>query len=149
MNFAETLRAWWRWLTTTRYTRALEEEVERLRAENRALTNSLLGTAGIPPIDFSEGAKSRSFGMPEIPRVRRRSWHQIQALNEIAQARRARPGGQQAPLSSTGVGGQAAPATPARSDSYNTDRPDGVSGDRPGRRGDSESGRKPNGRPFA
>ena len=75
--------------------RALEEEIERLRAENRALVNSLLGTAGIPPLDFADGAKK----LPEIPRVRRRSWHQIQAVNEIAQARRAQ---------------QAAEATPAR-----------------------------------
>ena len=37
-------------LTTTRYTRTLEREVARLRAENRALLNSILGIAGIPPI---------------------------------------------------------------------------------------------------
>ena len=34
----------------TRYTRSLEDEVARLRAENRALVNSILGVAGIPPI---------------------------------------------------------------------------------------------------
>jgi hypothetical protein len=34
----------------TRYTRALEEEILRLRAENRALVNSILGVAGIPPM---------------------------------------------------------------------------------------------------
>jgi len=126
------LREFCHWLLTTRYTRALEEEVARLRAENRALTNSLLGTAGIPPIDFSEDA--RRGGLPEIPRVRRRSWHQIQALNEIAQARRAQ---QQARIGPARIG-QAAPATSARPDSYNTDRPAW-----------SESGRKPNGGPFA
>ena len=32
------------------YTRRLEEEVARLRAENRALVNSILGVAGIPPM---------------------------------------------------------------------------------------------------
>ncbi len=32
------------------YTRALEEEVARLRAENWALVNSILGVAGIPPV---------------------------------------------------------------------------------------------------
>ena len=31
---------------------SLEGEVERLRAENRALTNSLLGTAGFPPVEL-------------------------------------------------------------------------------------------------
>lgn len=34
----------------TRYTRALEDEVARLRAENHALVNSILGVAGIPPM---------------------------------------------------------------------------------------------------
>lgn len=40
----------WRRITATRYTRALEAEVTRLRAENRALLNSILGIAGVPPI---------------------------------------------------------------------------------------------------
>lgn len=39
-----------RFRVRTRYTRALEEEVARLRAENRALVNSILGVAGIPPM---------------------------------------------------------------------------------------------------
>src|SRR3989442_13510335 len=57
-----------------RYVRALEEEVSRLRAENRALTNSLLGTAGFPPVEFPEAAK------PQPPaRLRKRSSHQLQA----------------------------------------------------------------------
>ncbi len=34
----------------SRYVRSLEQEVERLRGENRALVNSLLRTAGFPPI---------------------------------------------------------------------------------------------------
>lgn len=69
----DTLRKLWRTLTTTRYTRLLEEEVARLRAENRAMMNSLLGTAGIPPVDFPAPQ------VKEIPRLRRRSWPQIQA----------------------------------------------------------------------
>src|ERR1700689_2483338 len=40
----------WRKITATRYTRALEAEVARLLAENRALLNSVLGIAGVPPI---------------------------------------------------------------------------------------------------
>jgi hypothetical protein len=40
----------WRRISATRYTRALEAEVARLRAENRALLNSILGIAGVPPI---------------------------------------------------------------------------------------------------
>jgi hypothetical protein len=38
----------WRRISATRYTRALEAEVARLRAENRALLNSILGIAGVP-----------------------------------------------------------------------------------------------------
>src|SRR5277367_2537641 len=47
----------WRRITSTRYTRALQceltqqrAEIDRLRAENRALLNSILGIAAIPPI---------------------------------------------------------------------------------------------------
>jgi hypothetical protein len=54
-------------------------ETERLRAENRALTNSLLGTAGFPPVEYPEAAKPQP-----IPRLRKRSWHQIQAWREHA-----------------------------------------------------------------
>jgi hypothetical protein len=61
------------------YVRMLEEEVARLRAENRALTNSLLGTAGFPPVEYPEPAKPPATGGP---RLRKRSWHQIQAWRE-------------------------------------------------------------------
>ena len=51
----------WRRVTVTRYARGLEEEatrqraeIARLRAENRALLNSILGIAGIPPIVVAE-----------------------------------------------------------------------------------------------
>ena len=67
-----------------RYVRLLEEEVarqraeiERLRVENRALMNSLLGTAGFPPVEFPEAPKPQP-----LPRLRKRSWHQIQAWRE-------------------------------------------------------------------
>jgi hypothetical protein len=65
-----------------RYVALLEDEVARLRAENRALTNSLLGTAGFPPVDYPEAPKPQS-----LPRLRRRSWHQIQAWRETEAAR--------------------------------------------------------------
>ena len=59
----------WRRLTTTRYTAWLEDEVERLRAENRGMLNSLLTRAGVQPIDIP----------PPTPRVgRRMSRNQIQ-----------------------------------------------------------------------
>ncbi len=40
----------WERVTARRYTRMLEAEIERLRAENRALVNSIIGIAGIPPL---------------------------------------------------------------------------------------------------
>lgn len=61
----------------TKYVSLLEEEVARLRAENRALTNSLLGTAGFPPVEYPEPVKPQT-----LPRLRKRSWHQIQAWRE-------------------------------------------------------------------
>ncbi len=60
-----------------RYVGLLEGEVTRLRAENRALMNSLLGTAGFPPVEFPEAPKPQP-----LPRLRKRSWHQIQAWRE-------------------------------------------------------------------
>jgi hypothetical protein len=69
-------------LLQTRYVGLLEGEVARLRAENRALTNSLLGTAGFPPVEYPEPAKPQP-----LPRLRKRSWHQIQAWRETEAAR--------------------------------------------------------------
>jgi hypothetical protein len=57
----------WRRLTATRYTRALEADVARLRAENRALLNSILGIAGVPPITVLPN--SVSIGAPDAERV--------------------------------------------------------------------------------
>jgi hypothetical protein len=73
MSIWTALRAIWQ----SKYVGLLEAEVARLRAENRALTNSLLGTAGFPPVDYSEPAKPQP-----LPRLRKRSWHQIQAWRE-------------------------------------------------------------------
>lgn len=80
---------WLKQFARPKYVRLLEEEVtreraenERLRAENRALLNSLLGTAGFPPVEFPEAPKPQP-----LPRLRKRSWRQIQAWRE-AEARR-------------------------------------------------------------
>ncbi len=74
----------------SRYVLLLEEEIARLRraeetlrAENRALVNSLLGTAGVPPIEFGETPRK----LAAVPPVRRRSWFQIQAQREMAASR--------------------------------------------------------------
>ena len=69
-------------LVRGRYVGRLEEEVSRLRAENRALMNSLLGTAGFPPVEFPEAVKPQA-----LPRLRKRSWHQIQAWRETEATR--------------------------------------------------------------
>ena len=67
----------------SRYVASIEEDVARLRAENRALLNSLLGTAGVPPIDpqLAHGPMEHA--------VRRRSWPQIATSREVAEVRRA------------------------------------------------------------
>jgi hypothetical protein len=104
----------------SRYVRGLEREVARLRAENRALLNSLLGTAGVPPLRIDEGhptlvgicpepaATGRNVGLASsafagqgpgksgatrsgaTPPLRRRSWQQIGRMLEIEEARRER-----------------------------------------------------------
>jgi hypothetical protein len=65
----------------SRYVRVLEEDVARLRAENRALVNSLLGTAGFPPIAPEDEARR---GAAALPAVRRRTWSQIAREREFA-----------------------------------------------------------------
>ena len=67
----------------SRYVVMLEEEVERLRGENRALVNSLLGIAGFPPISLEEDAR-RGVAMTA---VRRRTWTQIAREREMAAER--------------------------------------------------------------
>ncbi len=64
-------------LFRTRYVVMLEEEVARLRGENHALLNSLLGTAGFAPVETGEAVKP--VGMT---RIRKRSWPQVQAMRE-------------------------------------------------------------------
>jgi hypothetical protein len=76
------MRDWIKNLFPGRDVDLLEAEVVRLRAENRALTNSLLGTAGFPPVDFPEAPKLQS-----LTRPRKRSWHQIQAWRETEATR--------------------------------------------------------------
>ena len=114
------LRALWQRISTSRYTRALEAEVMLLRAENRALLNSILGIAGVPPIlvpDISNaqaGRRSASRPAPDPAKVaakdpapdsataargpspsiavpmRRRSWQQINRMLEFESARKKR-----------------------------------------------------------
>jgi hypothetical protein len=78
--------SWLSQRSRSRYVRLLEEEVARLRGENRALVNSLLGTAGFPPISLEEDARR---GFAALPPVRRRTWTQIAREREFAAGRAA------------------------------------------------------------
>jgi hypothetical protein len=75
---------WLRLFFQTRYVGLLEGEVQRLRMENRALMNSLLGTAGFPPVEFPSAPPPQP-----LPRLRKRSWHQIRAWREADAGREA------------------------------------------------------------
>lgn len=75
-----TIRRVWNRIVKRRYTRALEAEVARLRVENRALLNSILGIAGIPPIVVSSldtaadsALDARSEEAEGVPATARRS----------------------------------------------------------------------------
>src|SRR5258707_1595578 len=68
----------------SRYVRMLEEEIARLRAENRALVNSLLGTAGFPPISLDDDVRRGPVAMSP---VRRRTWTHIAREREGAAAK--------------------------------------------------------------
>ena len=76
-----TILAWVGRRLRSRYVLLLEEETLRLRAENRALVNSLLGTAGFPPISPEDDARR---GVVGLAPVRRRTWTQIAREREFA-----------------------------------------------------------------
>src|ERR1700730_5460686 len=104
------LRTIWQRFVTCRYTETLEADVARLRAENRALLNSILGIAGVPPITLapsdaasvsgsSSGTEAQkdatgtalttsstgstpSGRRSQITPMRRRSWQQINRILE-------------------------------------------------------------------
>ena len=107
-----TIRELWRRVAPGRYVQALEAEVSRLRAENRALLNSILGIAGVPPITVPiveaqnyEVALAAREKLAEVSGLhplnepatrgtqvamptRRRSWQQITRAWELAAARK-------------------------------------------------------------
>jgi len=90
-NFRRATNNMWRTIMSrlgrhlrSRYVLLLEEETARLRAENRALVNSLLGTAGFPPISPEDDARR---GVVGLPPVRRRTWTQIARERELAAGR--------------------------------------------------------------
>jgi hypothetical protein len=102
------LRQLWRRIVVSRYQSELESEVRRLRAENRALLNSILGIAGVPPVTVNgndlapevtpvSGVRQNSGKaqppsatqkMAVVSPMRRRSWHQVHRMLEIDSARK-------------------------------------------------------------
>jgi len=128
------IHKFWRRLTTSRHARTLETELAReraanaeqgtevarqgaeiirLRVENRALLNSILGIAGVPPVSASlddlAATQSQNATPPSVARTanhsgpranstphvaaptRRRSWPQIHRLLEFESAQKEKP----------------------------------------------------------
>ena len=73
----------WHWLTTTPYTRLLEDELARLRIENAALRNSIYARAGVPPIEYAQTLVGSVRGSGRPTAIRRAvSWAQAKARLE-------------------------------------------------------------------
>ena len=92
----------WHWLTTTRYTRLLEERVLRLEAENAHLRNAIYARAGVGPVPLGPAppaaAGERRTPHPATagrPLRRPISWSQVKQKLESAALRVA--SGAQAP----------------------------------------------------
>ena len=64
------VREMWGRLTKERYTRALEAENIFLRAENRALLNSILGIAGLPPVSVAAMTRKQEEAQANPPAKR-------------------------------------------------------------------------------
>jgi hypothetical protein len=69
----------WHWLTTTRYTRSLEERVARLEAENLHLRNAIYARAGVGPVTLGTAAGAVHEVDRKAPQPVRRpiSWIQV------------------------------------------------------------------------
>jgi len=98
MTAAERLARAWHWLTTSRYTRWLEAEVERLRAENETLrhfvTSPLRAVAEWHDGRAAHGQTDASACNPVLPDstprpIRRVPWAVMRQRLEIEDARKA------------------------------------------------------------
>ncbi len=85
MNIPQQIAHVWHWLTTSRYTQALEAEVARLCTENQALVNSVLEHSGYRRMD--EATEERK----EVKARTRPSLHQWQARRTAEAARQMTP----------------------------------------------------------
>jgi hypothetical protein len=87
-SMLENLASVWHWLTTTRYTRLLEEELARLRIENVALRNSIYARAGVPPVEYADAVVGAARGNGRPAAIRRAmSWAQAKARLEAMHRR--------------------------------------------------------------
>ena len=79
----------WHWLTTTRYTRLLEERVARLEAENAHLRNAIYARAGVGPVPLGPPPSDHAGSERRSPQPLRRpiSWSQVKQKLESAAAR--------------------------------------------------------------
>jgi len=79
----------WHWLTTTRYTRLLEERVARLEAENAHLRNAIYARAGVGPVPLGPAPAANAAGERRMPQPIRRpiSWSQVKQKLEGAAAK--------------------------------------------------------------
>jgi len=113
-NLLSWIQGVWSRLTANLYVQSLELEITRLRLENRALMNSILGIAGVPPVitpvvpdkygrtqpsgqssdRIVEGtAKTRVSRGPAVMPLRKRSWQQVHKAWEIQAAAKKTDGG--------------------------------------------------------
>jgi len=83
VSWPDLWRGFLRYLPRSRYTLSLEDEIARVRAENRALVDSILGIAGIPATKIEAAPP-----LAPASAHRRRSWQQIGRMLEIEEARR-------------------------------------------------------------
>jgi hypothetical protein len=86
----DTLQRLWHWLTTTRYTRLLEERVARLEAENAHLRNAIYARAGVGPVPLGPAPPSDAAADKKLRQPIRRpiSWAQVKQKLESEAAHR-------------------------------------------------------------
>ena len=79
------LERFWHWLTTTRYSRLLEERVARLEAENEHLRNAIYARAGVGPVLLNTAPReSNAEKRMQQPIRRPVSWSQVKQKLESA-----------------------------------------------------------------
>jgi hypothetical protein len=117
------LREMWRRLVGTDYTGTLEREVSRLRVENRALLNSILGIAGVPPIvvaaDDTAAAATGKLGTETAGSNRDAAHKTVRcAANVVPVERASALGAKQASQGASAERGMKTVATPMRRRSW-------------------------------